>query len=218
MPTPVVPLDLPRDTINVLLLGSDSRPGEKLGRTDTIIVASINPKANYVSLLSIPRDLYVFIPGLNQFDRINTVDIQANRAKIGKPVELLAETIRYNLGIPVHYYARINFSGVREMIDRVGGVDVLAHCPLYDVFPDLPPDQNDIITDTVAVVHRADGHDRYSGAGAVQPRRPARAVVCALALFHQRLRSLAPAAGGAARAVEQDQSAGAGRSTADVVE
>jgi hypothetical protein len=35
------------------------------------------------------------------------------------------------------------------MIDRVGGVDVLAHCPLYDVFPDLPPDQNDIITDTV---------------------------------------------------------------------
>jgi polyisoprenyl-teichoic acid--peptidoglycan teichoic acid transferase len=151
VPTPVMPLALSRDTINVLLLGSDSRPGEKLGRTDTIIVASINPKANYVSLLSIPRDLYVFIPGLDKFDRINTVDIQANRAKIGKPIELLAETIRYNLGIPIHYYARINFAGVREMIDRVGGVDVLAHCSLYDVFPDLPPDQNDIITDTVAL-------------------------------------------------------------------
>ena len=149
VPTPVFPLELPRDTINVLLLGSDNRPGEKLGRTDTIIVASINPKANYVSLLSIPRDLYVFIPGLDRFDRINTVDIHANRAKIGKPVELLAETIRYNLGIPVHYYARINFAGVREMIDRVGGVNVLAHCPLYDVFPELPPEQNDIITDTV---------------------------------------------------------------------
>ncbi len=151
IPTPVFPLELPRDTINVLLLGSDNRPGEALGRTDTIIVASINPQANYVSLLSIPRDLYVFIPGLDRFDRINTVDIHANRAKLGKPVELLAETIRYNLGIPVHYYARINFAGVREMIDRVGGVDVLAHCPLYDVFPDLPPEANDIITDTVAL-------------------------------------------------------------------
>jgi LCP family protein required for cell wall assembly len=149
VPTPVAPLELPRDTINVLLLGTDARPGEKLGRTDTIIVAGINPKANYVTLLSIPRDLYVFIPGLNRFDRINTADIWGARYKIGKPVELLAETIRYNLGIPIHYYARINFSGVREMIDRVKGVDVLAHCPLYDVFPDLPPDQNDIITDTV---------------------------------------------------------------------
>jgi LCP family protein required for cell wall assembly len=149
VPTPALPLELPSDTINVLLLGSDNRPGEALGRTDTIIVASINPKANYVSLLSIPRDLYVFIPGIDKFDRINTVDIQANRAKIGKPVELLAETIRYNLGIPVHYYARINFAGVREMIDRVGGVDVLAHCPLYDVFPDVSPNQSDIITDTV---------------------------------------------------------------------
>jgi polyisoprenyl-teichoic acid--peptidoglycan teichoic acid transferase len=149
VPTPVVPIDLSRDSINVLLLGTDARPGEKLGRTDTIIIASINPVANYVTLLSIPRDLYVFIPGLDRFDRINTVDVYASRAKIGKPVELLAETIRYNLGIPVHYYARINFSGVREMIDRVDGVDVLAHCPLYDVFPDLPPGVNDIITDTV---------------------------------------------------------------------
>lgn len=149
IPTPVAPVIFPRDAINVLLLGTDARPGEKLGRTDTIIIASINPQDNYVTMLSIPRDLYVFIPGLNRFDRINTVDVYAARAKIGKPIELLAETIRYNLGVPVHYYARINFAGVREMIDRVDGVEVLAHCSLYDVFPDLPPNQNDIITDTV---------------------------------------------------------------------
>ncbi len=148
VPTPVPLIELPANTINVLLLGVDSRPGEALGRTDTIIVVSINRAQQYVSMLSIPRDLWVYIPGVNRFDRINTADIWGSRYKLGKRVELLAEVIRYNLGIPVNYYAIVNFSGVRNIIDRVGGIDLLASCPLYDVFPDLPPEANDIITDT----------------------------------------------------------------------
>jgi polyisoprenyl-teichoic acid--peptidoglycan teichoic acid transferase len=149
VPPPASIVDLPKGTINVLLLGSDNRPGEALGRTDSIIVVSVNPVQQYVTLLSIPRDLWVFIPGLNKFDRINTADLWGARYKIGKRGELLAETIRYNLGIPINYYAFINFAGVQQIIDKLGGVDVLARCPLYDVFPDLPPGQNDIITDTV---------------------------------------------------------------------
>jgi len=100
-------------------------------------------------MLSIPRDLWVFIPGLNKFDRINTADLYGASYKIGKRGELLAETIRYNLGIPINCYAFINFAGVEQIIDKLGGVEVLARCPLYDVFPDLPPTQNDIITDTL---------------------------------------------------------------------
>ncbi len=148
VPTPVPPIDLPAHTVNVLLLGTDARPGETLGRTDTIIVVSVNTVQNYVSMLSIPRDLWVYIPGANRYDRINTADIWGSRFKLGGRVDLLAETIRYNLGIPVNYYAIVNFSGVRNIVDRVGGIDVLAQCPLYDVFPDLPPGVNDIITDT----------------------------------------------------------------------
>ncbi len=147
-PTPVPLIDLPANTINVLLLGVDSRPGEALGRTDTIIVVSLNRTQQTVSMLSIPRDLWVYIPGVNRFDRINTADIWGSRYKLGGRVDLLAEVIRYNLGIPVNYYAIVNFSGVRNIIDRVGGIDVLAQCPLYDIFPDLPPEANDIITDT----------------------------------------------------------------------
>ncbi|MFN8596912.1 MAG: LCP family protein [Anaerolineae bacterium] len=141
-------VELPQGTINVLLLGVDSRPGEKLGRTDTIIVVSINPGAKYVTMLSLPRDLWVYLPGTEKFDRINTADIWGNRYKLGDRVDFLAETIRYNLGIPVNYYAIVNFAGVQQIIDKIGGIDVLAQCPLYDVFPDLPPDQSDIITDT----------------------------------------------------------------------
>jgi LCP family protein required for cell wall assembly len=149
VPTPVPLIDLPPGAINVLLLGIDARPGEKLGRTDTIIIVSVNPAQQYVTMLSLPRDLWVYIPGVNRFDRINTADILGSRYGLGQRVDLLAETIRYNLGIPVSYYAIVNFNGVRDIIDRVGGIEVLAPCPLYDVFPDLPPGQNDIITDTV---------------------------------------------------------------------
>jgi LCP family protein required for cell wall assembly len=148
VPTPVPMIDMPADTINVLLLGTDARPGETLGRTDTIIVVSINRARHSVSMLSIPRDLWVYIPGINRYDRINTADIWGSRYKLGGRVDLLAETLRYNLGIPVNYYAIVNFSGVRNIVDRVGGIDVLAQCPLYDIFPDLPPEANDIITDT----------------------------------------------------------------------
>ena len=148
VPTQVPSVDQPQDMINILMLGTDRRPGDTGYRTDSIIVVSVDPKQQYVTLLTIPRDLWVYVPIEDVFDRINTVDAWGDSHKVpGGSASLIKQTILYNLGIPIDYYARINFLGMKQIIDRVGGVDVLAFCPLYDVFPDVPDTQSDIISD-----------------------------------------------------------------------
>ncbi len=148
VPTQVPVVDQPAGTINILLLGTDQRPGVGGYRTDSIIVVSVNPKQQYVTVLSIPRDLWVYVPIEDKFDRINTVDQWGESNKVpGGNASLIKQTLLYNLGIPIDYYARINFIGIKQIVDRVGGVDVLAFCPLYDVFPDVPDTQSDIISD-----------------------------------------------------------------------
>lgn len=148
VPAPRPLLPFPPKRVNVLLLGSDRRPGERVGRTDTIILASIDPEAPEVRLLSIPRDLWVYIPGWG-FNKINTAYVHGELSRYpGGGYGLLQDTLRYNLGIPVHGYALVDFDGMRTIIDTLGGVDVTVRCPLYDVFPD--PD-NPAITGTLSL-------------------------------------------------------------------
>lgn len=164
-PTPVPILDLPPQTINIVLLGSDKRPGSAGWRTDVIIVASINPEIPSVNLFSIPRDTWVYIPNW-RYTRINLADAHGEASKFpGGGPGLVAETLQYNFGIPIQYYARVDFDGFKKLIDAVGGVDITADCPLYDIFPDNPPGVTDIgfteITGTidipVAGIYHLDG-------------------------------------------------------------
>jgi LCP family protein required for cell wall assembly len=85
-----------------------------------------------VRLLSIPRDLYVYIPR-HGHDRINTAELWGELAKKGTGVERVKQTIYHNLGIPIHYYARVDFQGFIKIIDTVGGVDIDVDCPLPDI-------------------------------------------------------------------------------------
>lgn len=132
-PTPVAAVQLEAGVVNILLIGTDSRPYlEKGFRTDTLIIASINKDSHLVSLVSIPRDLFVYVPTWGM-TRINTAYDAGERVSYpGGGSALLGQTILYNLGIPIHYYAAINFTGFRQIVDTLGGIDVSANCPLVE--------------------------------------------------------------------------------------
>src|SRR5438105_8956999 len=106
-PTPQVLNPLPRwsreDNLSFLLLGIDRRSDDEIYRTDTIIVANLDLRAQRASLLSIPRDLVVTIPGYGQ-DRVNTAFAIGETQRAGRGLPLLRDTIERNLGITLNHY------------------------------------------------------------------------------------------------------------------
>lgn len=129
-PAPVPEIPMSPDTLNVLLTGSDTRPGFPGNRTDTIMILSFNMDAGSVSMISIPRDLYVYLPG-HGMARINTAEGRAG-------IRLLADTLRYNLGITTHHSVRINFEGFISAVDTLGGIDIMNERRIVDTC-DLQP-------------------------------------------------------------------------------
>lgn len=125
-------LHLDEDIINILLLGRDTSRDSRSYRTDVIIIASVNKKENAVTLLPIPRDLYVYIPGWTM-QRINTAANHGDAIGYqGGGVALLEQTILYNFGIPIHGWARIDFGGFAQVVDILGGVDLPVTCIMQD--------------------------------------------------------------------------------------
>ncbi len=127
------------ERVNVLLLGIDKREGEAGPfRTDTMILATLDPKTKTAGMLSIPRDLYVPIPipkvGEN---RINTANFFGETYKYpGGGPALAKKTVEYNLGIPVHFYVLIDFEGFKKIVDTLGGIDIDVPTPIDD--PEYP--------------------------------------------------------------------------------
>lgn len=135
-PIPTVPvvssLPLAPDVKVIALLGIDEKQSASLWRTDSIILAFVQPEHKKIALLSIPRDLWVYIPG-HGYNRLNTVDALGVRSgHTGGGRGLLNDTLRYNLGVPVHQYVRIDFQGFVDIVDALGGVDVYVEQPISD--------------------------------------------------------------------------------------
>ncbi len=114
---------------NILLLGTDDSPERgSVGRTDTIILATVVPLKPYVGMLSIPRDLWVTVPGVGE-QRINTAYFFAESNEAGSGSQAALQTIRENFGVPVRYYAVIHMFGLASVVDAMGGVDVQLDSP-----------------------------------------------------------------------------------------
>ncbi|MHB0967718.1 MAG: LCP family protein [Bellilinea sp.] len=109
---------------NILLLGIDRTPdGSAVGRTDTNILISIIPLKPDVNMLSIPRDLWVNIPGVGE-NRINTAHFFAEANQEGSGPAAVLETVRANFGVTVRYYVRVKFSSFVEIVDAMGGLNI----------------------------------------------------------------------------------------------
>jgi LCP family protein required for cell wall assembly len=124
------------DYVVVALLGMDQERDSVIWRTDAILLAFIDPSAGRIGILSIPRDLWVSIPGYG-YSRINTVDALGERVDYpgGGPL-LLNQTLSQNLGVSFDHYVRVDLSGFVRIVDVVGGVTVDVEKPIRDRFPD----------------------------------------------------------------------------------
>lgn len=108
------------EPMSVLLLGIDtgSLGRVEVGRSDVLMVMTLNPNTNHITLTSIPRDTYVEIVGQGIMDKIN-------HAYAFGGIEMSRATVEQFLDIPIDHYVVVNMAGLSELIDQVGGVEVI---------------------------------------------------------------------------------------------
>ena len=139
-PAPVQPVPVASDAVNILVLGSDRREDWSEWHTDVVQLVSVQRESKTVSIISIPRDLYVYIPGM-WMSRINFADFYGETYDYeGGGPALLRDTLLYNLGIRMDHYVRTNFDGLIGIVDTADGIDIPVHCYLSDYWP--YPDEN----------------------------------------------------------------------------
>jgi LCP family protein required for cell wall assembly len=136
-PVPVTgtpePTPPPLEPLNILLIGIDRRDGEEGVRNDVNIVVHVDLVEGFATMLSIPRDTLVNIPGYGYW-KINAAysfGEQDYRDAGGGPT-LVKRTVEGFLGMRIHYYAEVNFHGFERIVDLLGGVTVDVPFPIVD--------------------------------------------------------------------------------------
>lgn len=105
-----------KDPFSVLILGVDEREGDK-GRSDTMIVMTVNPTLKSTKMVSIPRDTYTEIVGHGTQDKLN-------HAFAFGGIQMSLESVESLLDLPIDYVAEVNMEGFQDVVDAVGGINV----------------------------------------------------------------------------------------------
>lgn len=124
----------------MVFMGLDRRPGDTglMYRTDTIMLVSIEPSTRAIGILSIPRDLYVQIPGYAERQRVNTPMVYGESRQPGYGPRLMMETVQYNFGIRVNDYLAVDFQAFVDFVDLIGGIDINNETTISDyLYPDM---------------------------------------------------------------------------------
>ncbi len=108
-------VDQSKEVINILICGEEAIGGGR-GRTDSIMIATINQRDNNLRLTSIMRDTYVQIPGFS--------DNKINAAYHNGGMKTLKKTIKQNFGITIDGYVLVNFDSFQQVIDALGGIEI----------------------------------------------------------------------------------------------
>lgn len=109
--------------VNVLLMGVGDEGHAGATLSDTNIIVSYDTNSKAVSMISIPRDLFVNIPGYGE-TKINAAHAYGEKTEEGGGPALMEKTIEEAFDVPIHYYVRVDFTGLEDIVDSLGGVTV----------------------------------------------------------------------------------------------
>ncbi|TFH37835.1 MAG: LytR family transcriptional regulator [Anaerolineales bacterium] len=122
------------ERVTILVMGLDYRDwerGDGPSRTDSMMLVTIDPLSRTAGMLSLPRDLWVEIPGYGH-GRINTAYFLGEQDRLpGGGPELAVRTVEKFMGVPIQYYVQIDFSAFEKMVDEIGGVELTVYEEIY---------------------------------------------------------------------------------------
>lgn len=141
-----------KNAISILFLGIDDNEGRRKNgqttehsRTDSMILATLNPNKQQIRLLSIPRDTISYIPKVGYYDKIT------HAHAYGGPIAAM-DTVEATLNIPVDYYVRINMDAFVQAVDKLGGI-----------YYDVPYDLDEPNTDDTGRIKVKKGYHKLNG-------------------------------------------------------